>query len=60
MDDQRYMEYTLDFDNERLNQTASYTYVSSSPASSAPASSAPVNSNPFNEDDMFTGITPGN
>ena len=28
LDDQKYMEYTLDFDNGRLTQTASYNYVS--------------------------------
>lgn len=55
LDDQRYQEFTLDFDNQSLRQTASYNYV----PPSNPQSTVPPQSDPFGNEVMSTGVVPG-
>ncbi len=58
LDDQRYKEFTLDFDSQSLRETASYNYVSpSNPQSTVPPQNQ---SDPFGGNDvMSTGVVPG-
>lgn len=57
LDDQRYQEFTLDFDSQTLRQTASYNYV---PPSNPPQNSTvPVQSDPFGNEVLSTGVVPG-